>query len=104
MAIADEGRNQAQQLRRDVEDSRQKSIAQLYQTADPGQAFSSALNATSEFEQPSTFAPISDMFANLAKQYYVSKLLNSYQQPYSLNPSDGGLSLTGALPSVTNRY
>jgi len=96
-AIADEAQNQAMNLRQQVENSRQQSIQQLYQSADPAQAFQSALNTTAQFHQPSAFAPISDMFSNLAKQYYTQRILNSYQQPYTLNPGSGCLRLTGSL-------
>ena len=89
--IADTGIGQANQLKQDVEASRQDSLKQLYQTADPAQAFQSAINTSSQFRQPSVFAPLNNMFAGLAQQYMTSQLLKGYQQPgmggYSLTPS-----------------
>ena len=95
--IADTGQEQANQLRKDVENSRQQSIAQLYQTADPAQAFQGALRATTELQRPSTFAPIANLFSNLANQYYTNQLLNAYRQPYGISGQQGGMSLSGAL-------
>lgn len=80
--IADTGIEQANQLRRDVESARQQATSQLYQTADPAQAIQGAIRTASQIQQPSTFAPITNLFTNLAQQYATNQLLNSYRQPY----------------------
>jgi hypothetical protein len=89
--IVDTGIGQANQLKQDVEASRQNALKQLYQTADPAQAFQSAINTSSQFRNPSVFAPLGNMFAGLANQYMTSQLLKGYQQPgmggYSLTPN-----------------
>jgi hypothetical protein len=79
-AVAEEGINQANTLKRNVETSRQNAINQLYQTADPARAFQSAISSASQLGVPSPFAPITNMFANLAQQYYTNQLLKGYQQ------------------------
>lgn len=88
--IADTGIAQANQLRKDVENARQQSIAQLYQSADPAQALQGAVRAASGFQAPSTFAPITNMFSNLAQQYATSQILNNYRQPYGAPGQNGG--------------
>lgn len=89
--VADTAIGQANQLRRDVERSRQEAIGQLYQSADPAQAFQSAIGSAASFRQPSTFAPIANLFSNLANQYYLSQVFNNYRQnPYA---SSYGLNL-----------
>ena len=92
--IADEAISQAQQLRQDVERARQSAIDLLYQTSNPAQAMQRAVAMASEFRQPSTFAPIANMFANLANQYYMNQVLNTYRNgvaplalDYSQNPT-----------------
>ena len=101
--IADTALQQANQLRQDVENARQQSIQQLYQTADPGQATAGAIASAAGFQRPSTFAPIANMFGNLAQQYMTNQLLNSYRQPYGV-PQGQNYSLAGALGPVTQNY
>jgi hypothetical protein len=86
--IADEGLNQANTLKRGVEDARQQAINQLYQSADPAQALQGAVRSALNFQQPSTFAPIANMFSNIANQYATSQLLNSYRQPFGVASND----------------
>jgi len=88
--IADTGLAQANQLRRDVEAARQQAISQLYQSADPAQALQGAVRTASGFQAPSTFAPITNMFSNLANQYATSQILNNYRQPYGAPGQSGG--------------
>jgi len=89
--IVDTGIGQVNQLKQDVEASRQNALQQLYQTADPAQAFQSAINTSSQFRNPSVFAPLGNMFAGLANQYMTSQLLKGYQQPemggYGMTPN-----------------
>jgi hypothetical protein len=89
--IADTGLEQANQLRRDVESARQQAVNQLYQSADPAQALQGAVRAASSFRAPSTFAPITNLFTNLAQQYATNQLLNSYRQPYGAPSSYQGV-------------
>ncbi len=94
--VADTGLDQANQLRRDVEAARQQSIGQLYQTADPAQGFQSAFKAAAGFQRPGVFAPITDMFSNLARQYYLNQTFNNYRQGGVGYPNNN-YSLAGAL-------
>lgn len=79
--IAETGIEQANQLRKEIEQARQEAIRQLYQSADPAQAISSAIGSASQFRIPSAFAPITNLLGNLAQQYLVSQTLNAYRQP-----------------------
>lgn len=100
--IADTGIAQSQQLKSSVEDARQRAISMLYQTADPAQASAAAINTASSFQAPSTFAPIANMFSNLANQYYMSNVLNSYKNQSGIPNSGFGNTYQspnyGALP------
>ena len=100
--VADTGLAQADQLRRDIEQARQQNIQQLYQSADPARAFQSAISTAAGFQRPSAFPPVANMFANLANQYYINQVLNSYKQaPYGNTP----YSLAGLLaPTGSSTY
>lgn len=101
--IADQGQAQAQQLRSDVQNSKLQAISQLYQTASPAQAQSSALADASRLSAPSSFAPLANGFANLVNQYAMNQQVAGYQQQPTTNyiPYGGGYSspAAGALPS-----
>lgn len=101
--VADTGLEQANQLKRDVESARQQSVSQLYQTADPGQATQQAISSAASLRQPSTFAPIANMFSGLANQFYINQALNNFRQPtYGLGMgTNQGTSLAGALGPLT---
>lgn len=73
--IADQGISQANTLRTQVEQAKQNLISQLYQTADPAKGLSSAIDVASNFQAPTAFAPLTNMFGSLANQYYTSQLL-----------------------------
>lgn len=103
-AIADQGQQQAQQLRSDVQNSKLQAISQLYQTANPAQAQASALADASKFTAPSSFAPLANGFANLVNQYSMNQQIAGYQQQpggYSGGGGYGGQYTSpqaGALP------
>lgn len=98
--IADAGLNQANQLRQGVEQARQQAVSQLYQSADPAQALQGAVRNAIGFQQQPVFAPISNMFTNLAQQYATQRLLNNYRQPFGApgNEQDFG-SFLAPIPS-----
>lgn len=79
--IAETGISQANEVKQAVENSRQQAIQQLYQSADPAQAFQSAIANAASLRTPSAFAPISDMFGNIARTYYLNQILNNYRTP-----------------------
>lgn len=99
--IADTGIAQSQQLQQNVESQRQTLLNQLYQSADPANAASSAVNVAASYAQPSTFAPLSNMFGNLANQYYLSQLINSYRPTSYVSSPPTYSASAGALPPVT---
>lgn len=75
--IADTGMEQANQLRRDVETSRQQALAQLQQSADPAGAVRSAINSAMGFQRAPVFTPIANAFGNIAQQYVQNQLLSN---------------------------
>lgn len=89
--VADEAINQSNQLKNRVEESRQSAINQLYQTSNPSQAVQSAIANASQFQQPSSFAPLANTFANLANQYYTQQLLASYKNGGRQQPVENNL-------------
>ena len=76
--VADNAIGQANELRKQVEDSRQQAINQLYQTGDPSQALKTAINSASSFENPGGFAPLVNTFGDVMNQFYINKLLSAY--------------------------
>lgn len=95
--IAETGIQQANALKQDVENARQTAINQLYQTGDPSQAVSSAINTASQLRMPSTFAPIADAFSGIARSYYTNQLLNSYRLASGNPASSPTYSLAGPV-------
>lgn len=72
--VYDQGQSQAQSLQQQVESARQTALNQLYQSADPASARQQAISSASQFQQPSAFGPLSNMFSNLSNQYYLNAL------------------------------
>lgn len=77
--IADTGIAQSEQLQKDVASSKAQQLSNLYASADPAGAAAGATAAAAGFSQPSTFAPLANMFANLLQQYQTSQLINAYR-------------------------
>ncbi len=96
--IADTARAGAQDLRKEVESSRNSLISQLYQGVSPAQGLRSAIDTAAGFSAPNMFAPVGNFFSNLVNQYAIKNVLN---------PSGGGgfygnapSYFTGALPNT----
>jgi len=100
--IADTGIGQANQLRSDVEASRQAAIAQLYQSADPAQGFQSAVANASQFRAQPVFTPLADLFSNLARTYYINQTLNNYRN-VGVGGGNSSYGLSGAVSGPTSR-
>lgn len=83
--VAEEGINQSNKLRDQVEQSRQQAIQQLYQTGDPTQALKTAINTSASFERPGGFNQLANGFGDVMNQFYIQKLLQGYNQPVSGN-------------------
>lgn len=72
--IADTGRQQSQALQKQVEDSRQQAINNLYQTGDPTQAIQSAIGQASQIQAPSFVQPLTNAFSGIMNQYALNQL------------------------------
>ena len=77
--IAESAINQSNQLRQSVEQARQNAIQQLYTSSNPSQALQSAISSAGSLRTPNAIAPLTDMFSNLARQYYTNMLYNNYR-------------------------
>ena len=99
--IADTAIGQSEQLQQGVEQQRQTLLNQLYQSADPAGAGAGAIQAAASYYQPSTFAPLGNMFSNFANQYYLSQLINSYRPSSYVSAPPTYSASPGALPSTT---
>lgn len=100
--IADSGLAQSQDLRRSVEGQKDTLLGNLYQSADPASAAAGATSAAASFATPSTFAPIGNMFGNIAQQYYLSQLINRNQPTSFVQPPSGSYSM--AQPPTSSSY
>jgi len=98
--IADQGISQAQGLQQQVEGQRNTLLNQLYQGADPAGAGASAVQTAAGYAQPSTFAPLGNMFGQLANQYYLSQLINAYRPTSYVQSPPSYSASAGALPPV----
>lgn len=99
--IADTGIAQANELKKEVEASRQSTISQLYQSADPSQGLQSAIANAANLRGPSVFAPLGDLFSNLARSYYVNQTLNNYRQGAG-GYGNSNYGLSGAISGPTS--
>lgn len=66
VAVANEGINQANNLRGQVENTRGNIVAELNATGDDSAASASALRAVQNLNQPAGFSPLGDLFLNFA--------------------------------------
>jgi hypothetical protein len=98
--VADEAINQGNQLRDQVEQSRQNAIQQLYQTGDPTQALKSAISSSSSFERPATFGALANGFGDVMNQYYIQKLIQGYSNPTTVGGYSDNSNPTYFAPTV----
>ena len=99
--VADQSIEQAQGLKQQIENARQGSINQLYQTADPAGAARTAIGTASQFQRPSVFAPIGNAFANAISQYQTNRLIDTYRQNAASAASYDARPLSAPLGSIT---
>ncbi len=78
--LVDTGIGQAQDLQRQVEDRKTNLLGMVYSGADPANAISQATSTAAGFKPNSVYAPISNMFGDIANQYYLNQIMNSYRQ------------------------
>lgn len=101
--VADTGIAQSQALQQQIEDARNQLMGNLYQSADPAGATSSAIGTAASFAAPSTFQPVANLFSNFLNQYANNQLLGaataypSYYMP-SGQGNQGGSGLIAQTP------
>lgn len=99
--IIDTGTQQANDLRKQVENQRSNLFSQLQISADPASSAQQALSSASNLTLPSTFAPLGNLFANYAKTSALNQQSQMYNQYTSALNSNNPL---GAQPySLTHR-
>jgi hypothetical protein len=90
IAIANEGLNQANALRGNVENTRGNVVAELNATGDAEAASNSALRQSQSLNQPAGFSPLGNLFLNFADS--VSQIGSRAGNGY------GGFTGAGAVP------
>ena len=91
--VADNALGAARSTQSQVMQAYQNAMSQLYNTTSPSQTAQSGVAQAAQFSVPQTFAPISNMFSNLANDYatrllYSSAPSTTYTTPY-MNQSGG---------------
>lgn len=76
--VADTGRAQANDLRLDVEGQRSNLVSQLNASADPGQASEAAVRTAAAYSQPTSFAPIGNLFEDWTRNYLANQSARAY--------------------------
>lgn len=102
LSIADTGRQQSQDLQKQVENSRQQAINNLYQTGDPTQAIQSAIGQASQIQAPSFIQPLSNAFSGIMNQYALQQLYptGQQQQPSPVGYGYGGYNPYYSTPTM----
>jgi len=95
--IADEGTRQAQELRRAVEQGRSQVVAQLEASANPLLAKQQAFASASQFNAPSIFQPLGNLFQNFSTLYLANRLNQAYAP--LINAARGA----GVAPPITGQ-
>lgn len=102
--VADTAIGQAQSLQQQIAQEQSNLIGQANAAADPLSIAQGAVGTAAQFQTPSAFTPIGNMFQNVANTYLGSQLASTYNpQIYSSflsNPGSGGGGSFGAgLPT-----
>ncbi len=103
--VADQGTQLSQDLRANIENRRSSLISQLEASADPAASGVQAVAAANQFNAPSVYAPLGNLFSNWSNQYmanrqaaaYAPSIQNGYGQPWSQSSSNPA---TGASYSI----
>lgn len=77
--VADQARQQSQNLETQVEGMKDQQLNYLYQSADPAGAGAQATATAASFSTPSAIPALANQFSALLNQYYTSQLINSYK-------------------------
>lgn len=99
--VVDTAHGQAQDLLKQVENSRQNAIQTLYNTGSPSQAANSAIGDYYNLQQPSIYGPLANSFSNIVRDYQTNQILNNFRGTNynsAYNPNDAS---AGALPNPT---
>ncbi len=91
--ISNQAIGQSQQLERDVNQQYQQLVGQLQASANPSEVSGQALKAAANFQQPSAFPAVGQLFQNFSQQYLANQLGNAYGQGganYRLPTYSGG--------------
>jgi hypothetical protein len=102
--VANQGIQQAQDLQRQQMSEQQQLIGQATSATDPLSISNQALSAASQFQAPSAFAPLGQMFQGFGNMYLGNQLastynprLSSYMLGGNRQPSTGGLGMSSQV-------
>ncbi len=76
--IANEGQNQANELRSNVATQKSNLVNQLVSSANPSLAREGAASATAGLNAPSAFAPIGQIFSDFSDMYLNNQVAKTY--------------------------
>lgn len=77
--VANQGLSQAQALEAQVNQEQNTLIGQAETAANPSSIAQQAVGAASQFQAPSAFAPVGQLFSNWQNSYLTNQLSNAYQ-------------------------
>ncbi len=99
--IADTGISQGQDLERQIQDKKTNLLNMVYSGADPANAISQATSTAAGFRPNSLYAPISNMFGDIANQYYMNQMMNQYRQSNMMGNTVPSYIGGSPLPSIS---
>lgn len=78
--IGNQATTQAQQLQQQVGQEKSNLIGQAQTATNPSSIATQALTTASGFQQPSSFAPIGNLFSQFGQEYLANQTANTYGQ------------------------
>lgn len=99
--VADTGLQAANTLRGQINQEKSNLTGQLLASADPAATTQQALQASTQFQQPSYFAPLGNAFQNFSNIWLARQTAQAYA-PYMQQQQGQSSFGNGAIPSTGN--
>jgi len=102
--IGNQGLQQSQQLQQQVGNERSGLVSQALSASNPSSIAGQAQGAAGQFQGPSAFAPLGQLFNNFASMYLGNTNQNTYNQfanQYLNQYNNPGFGTGGAIPQPT---
>jgi len=91
--LVDTSFQQRQQLQGEIADQQSRLMAQAMNSMDPSSAAVGAMRTAAQYQEPSTVAPLGNLFADWANIYSTNQMANAYNQynpPLTFGAKSGG--------------